>query len=528
MPPALQGQPHSGDAMPPPFGVIDIGATAIRLMLAQVNADGTVTHLESLQQAISLGKDSFATGYISPATIEQCVKCLGNFRQVLAEYQIPLRRGHLRAVATSAVSSASNRDTLIDRIYIATGIEVEPVDEAEIIRFTYLSLLPFESTPVLAAEADNLVIEVGGGSTEVLALHQKRFQFIRGYQLGSLRLRQQLEEYNAPALKLRELMESQISRTVQDIRRSLREPEHFHVIAMGGDARFAASLLKPGWESQGWGTLSVTKLETLTHEILRLSVDDLVRTYHLNYPEAETLGPALLIYLRLAQILEQKSIFVTTATMRDGVLAEMSTQDVGTERLRPQVLQSVMTLARKYQVDQQHADTVRRLSQKLFRALQTEHNLSPKFELLLTAAAVLHDIGNFVAISGHHKHSMYLVRNSDIFGLSPADVDMVALCCRYHRRALPRPSHPVFSSLDRDQRINLVKMAAILRVADALDRGHNRRITDVDVRIAPDKVVLQVRNVTDLTLEQLALAHKGDLFEQVYGKTVVLQIQKDR
>jgi len=257
--------------------------------------------------------------------------------------------------------------------------------------------------------------------------------------------------------------------------------------------------------------------------ILEQSVDQLVARYHITFPEAESLGTALLTHLYIARTLEQKEFLVARATMRDGLLIEALAPQAWTKQVEQQVIQSALDLGRKFHFDEGHGTHVAVLCKTLFHALEAEHQLDPRFELILYVAALLHEVGLFVGNTSHHKHSMYLIRNSELFGLGRKDVLLVALVARYHRRASPRRSHEGYGELDRPDRIAVAKMAAILRLADALDRSHHQHIRNLKCMVVDDKVVVQVPHVSDLTLEGLALKEKGSLFNEIYGKSVSLQ-----
>jgi exopolyphosphatase/guanosine-5'-triphosphate,3'-diphosphate pyrophosphatase len=188
-----------------------------------------------------------------------------------------------------------------------------------------------------------------------------------------------------------------------------------------------------------------------------------------------------------------------------------------TKEFTDQVVHSALALGTKYAFDERHGRQVANLCLQFFRELQPEHMLSPRYELLLHVAALLHEIGLFVNNRSHHKHSMYLIMNSDLFGLSHHDMLMIAMVARYHRRATPQPYHEGFSTLDRDDRLAVSKMAAILRVADALDRNHMQQVRDLRFTREAGISWCGVRDVEDLTLERLALKEKGSMFEEIYG-----------
>jgi len=502
--------------------VIDIGSTSIRMAIAEIQSNGQVQTLESLQQAVSLGKDSFTRGYIDAEATDECVAVLRSFQEILQQYRIN-DENQIRAVATSAVREASNRDAFLDRIYVATGINVDVIDEAETNRITYLAVRGLLNREPSLNQGETLIVEVGGGNTEALLLKQGQVTYSHTYHLGSLRLREMLEDYRAPVVELPEIMKIHIDRAVDQIRRRLSLKGAIKMLALGGDIRFACSRLLSDWGPKALARLSLPDLDRLSREILSRSVDDLVRRYHLSYPDAETLGPALLIYVRLARAFRLRQIFVGSGTLRDGLMWEMAIREAWTEEFHEQIVHSALQIGRKYSFDEPHALHVAELCRKMFAALRREHRLAPRFETILIVAALLHDIGLFISNRSHHKHSMYLILNSDMFGLGARDLELVGMVARYHRRALPRSTHEGSANLDRHSRVAVSKMASILRLADALDSGHVQRIRNVEFTVEPGQFVITVGDEGNLMLERYALQQKASMFEQVYGMSVILR-----
>jgi exopolyphosphatase / guanosine-5'-triphosphate,3'-diphosphate pyrophosphatase len=518
-PPTEEIQPKPEPARP--VAVIDIGTSSVRMAIAQIGPNGSVRTLETLQQPVSLGKDTFTRGVVGKSTIEECVATLRSFRQVLQQYGVTDSR-QIRAVATSAVREAANREALLDRVFMATGIDVDVIDEAEVNRYTYLSVQPMLASDPALRDGRTLVVEIGGGSTQLLLVQNGRVLFSHTYRLGSLRLRETIEESKAPATRRLQIMEDYVRRTLMQILDNVPEGGSASMVVLGGDARFAAQILRPGKPAAGLTPCSVAALLRHANGILQDSVDNLVLKHHLSFPDAETLGPALLAYARLAQGFKLKQILIGQTTLRDGILAEMATRGGWLAEFTQQIVLSAIECGKRYAFDQPHAERVAGLARQLFGALRAEHNLSDRHELILTIAAILHDIGLYVSNRSHHKHSMYLIQNSDLFGLGARDKVLAALVARYHRRAPPRPTHEGYATLGREERIVVSKLAAILRVADCLERGGGR-IQRVEFAVEKNRLVITAQNVSDLTLEQFALQTKGQMFEQVYGMDVLLR-----
>lgn len=509
-------------AAPRPVAVIDVGTTSIRMAIAEVDASGRVRTLETLSQGVSLGKDTFTKGEIGKQTIEDCARVLRAYRRKLEEYGIR-HADQVRVVATSAVREALNQLAFVDRIYIATGLNVQPMDEAEVHRVTYRSIQPLLAAESRFAEATTIICEVGGGSTELLVVERGNVKYSHSYRLGSLRLRQTLQGLRASHSRLREIMELEIQQALDDLLHHVPPDQRVELLTLGGDMRFAARQVLSDWEPDTLAIIPVHRLSRLADSVLALSEEAVVRRYNLTLPEAETLGPALLIYLRLAQILSLEEVAVSVANLRDGLMREMGDQTIWTEDFRNQIIRSALELGRKYQFDEPHALHVADLSRALFSALREEHGLDARSELILYVAALLHEIGAFVSHTSLHKHSMYLIMNSDLFGLSRSDVLLVGLVARYHRRASPKPMHPGFATLTRDQRVAVSKMAAILRIAKALDATRSQRVRQVSCRRKGRRLILFVPGVDDLSVEQLAVNQCRSLFDQIYGLQVTLR-----
>jgi exopolyphosphatase/guanosine-5'-triphosphate,3'-diphosphate pyrophosphatase len=502
--------------------VIDMGATAIRMDIAEIEKGGRVHRLESLRKSVPLGKDTFTKGRIDQDTIGQCIAVLKGFQAVMNEYGI-VEAGQILAVATSSVREAANADSFRDRVYVATGINLKVVDEAEQIRLTFLAAQEvFAIKPDLIA-ADVLFAEVGGGSTELFLLRKGQVGFSNSYELGTLRMRETLETYLTPSERVRRILGQHIGRTAETMKRDVPPVPSPVLVAMSGDARFAASRISPKWPDEPLLILDFKTFSGFADKVIPLSAERLVSRFKVSYEEAETIGPGLFAYLILCRTFKVETILIPKTTFRDGLLREVASERSWSDAFAEEVVRQASILGQKYAVEEKHARFVADLSVLLFRAIQRQFHLDPRHELLLRIAALLHEIGGFISNRSHHKHSMYLIQNSGLFGLSREDVAIIALIARYHRRALPALSHPEYAALDRDSRITVLKNAAILRVADALDRNHLQQATNPAIALSKNELVITIDGAEDLTLERLALKEKGPLFEDVYGLKIILR-----
>lgn len=502
--------------------VIDIGATSVRMEIAQISVGGAILPLTRLVQAVDLGKDAFSSRRFQRGTIEQTVSVLRSYQQVLREFGIDSMED-VRVVATSAVREAVNRLQFLDRVYIATGLQVDTIDEAEVNRITYMGIQPhLERNPKLAS-SKAVVVEVGGGSTELLVVRSGNVLASETYRLGAMRLAQSLEHLGAPLSKRRAIMENQIGRTVSQIQEAVRVDMEISILAIGGDVRFAADHILPDWDGHTLAEVPLEDLKRLTDEVVQCDQDQIVRRYGVSFAEAETLAPALLTYVMLAEAFGSERLYVSDTNLRDGLLHEMAVRESLTAEFRNQILRSAISLGRKFDFDETFARHTAELASKLFDSLRELHGLDQRFEVILHVAALLHEIGHAINDRSNHKHAMYIIRNSELFGLTQQDLLLTALLARYHRRAFPQPSHDGYATLDRDHRVVVCKLAAMLRIAIALNASRSGRIKELRCDQERERIVLHVPGVDDVSLELLAMRQNRGLFEDVFGKAILLR-----
>ena len=513
--------------------VIDIGSNSVRMVIAQVRPDGSVEVLERMQRPVRLGHSSFLNGRLSQQTINAAIAILRDYRRIIDSYHVR----KVRAVATSAVREAANSDSFVDRAAIAADIDIEIIEGAEESRLTVSAVREDLKGVFDINKGPALIVEIGGGSGLVTVLENGVIASSESYNLGSIRLQELLGTSQEPPERAVDLLRHHIDNVVAVMRRTMPIQGVDHFVAIGGDARFAAQQIgKPandlaGKPSNGAADVflvTARKFNNFVRECSLHSAEELARTYGLPFANAETVVPALLAYQALLQASRGKQMIVSSVSMRDGLLLDMARYVTGREdpALAESIIQSAEAVGERYRYDEKHAHQVSALAVRLFDELKPEHRLAPRYRLLLQVAGLLHEIGGYVSSRAHHKHSGYLIANSSIFGMRRDEIEICAQVARYHRRSPPRPSHREYLMLTREQRVVVSKLAAILRVADALDRGHAQQVTDFVIERRADELLVYISGATDLSLERRAIARKGDLFEEAYGLRV--NVEEDR
>lgn len=503
------------------MAAIDIGSSAIRMDIAEVYSNGTIRVLDSLKKGVQLGRDAFTEGHLSQETIRAACEALRDFKKVMDTYGV----ARYRAVATSAVRESSNSETFLDRLLMITGLDVAVIDGPEENRLTLSAVMDSIREEPDLGEAKSILVEVGGGSTDIAVISGGELQQSGTFALGSIRLRAQMSTGTTKPEQQVRLLKRQIASLVTNIKRETEIRDAVHCIALGGDVRFAVRQLKPDDPSSRLSSISQEAFAEFVDSLSRLTIDELVQKYSISYLDAETLAPALLTYLQILKETKAREVIISDANIRAGILHDLAPAEPEKrhKRLATQILSAARSLGRKYHYDENHAERVRDLSVHLFDEIKTEQRMNDNHKLYLEVAALLHDIGLFVSSRSHHKHSLYLILSSELFGLRKREMELIANIARYHRRALPQRSHTSYVSLDRDERMIVSKLAAILRVANALDKDHLQKSVDLKISREGDQIVLTAQNVSEMAMGRIALAARSDFFTEIFGKKVILR-----
>ena len=516
----------------PRFAAIDVGSNAMRLRIVEASAPshgpkaqlallpdrdavGPWRDLVTLRAPVRLGAEVFLSGRLAPASIGQACETLRSFKAEMDRTEVDA----YRAVATSAVREAKNGATLVERARREAGIALEAIEGIEEARLIQLAV-----TRRLALDDKRaLLVDVGGGSTELTLVHKGETDFTMSLPLGTVRM---LEAYLKGAKivdRARErLLEEAIDRALNEAVPQLGSVDV--VVGTGGNIETLFELC-PAKGTQR--AIDLPAARSLFKKMCAMSNTERREQFQLRPDRADTIVPATAIFLRLAKRFELGAILAPGVGLAAGILEEIVDKffhvwDAGIEAER--ILETCLRLGRRFHFDEAHARHVTRFAMQLFDDLLSVHAFGERDRLLLRTAAMLHDIGDYVHYSGHHKHSQYLIQHADIMGITPEERAIVANIARYHRKGPPDPSHPGYRDLSKEARGKVRGLAAILRIADALDREHRQKIESVRAAVdrGAGRVTLFLRGTDDRELEEWTVGAKASLWRDEYDLDVTI------
>jgi len=493
---------------------IDIGSNAIRFMAAEFLNPSRYIVLESERAPVRLGTGTFANGRLSTAGTKAALQALARFKERLRILSIE----HYRVIATSAVRESANSSKFVHYVHGHLGMPLEIVSGSEETQLVYRSLgplIPLGKDPWLLAN-------LGGGSLEAALVNKTGVLTSETHTIGAVRL---LEEFASSAGNPRQLVRL-MQEYVATLRLSLEKINRplAGFIATGGNIEELAKMAGAPQKTHGMRLLSRASLRRLLEELPRLSIKQRMLRWGINQDRADVIVPAAVVYDHLCALSGQKNMLIPYTGTKEGILFDLvdslTLNSAYTRRKDKQLMNLTVSLGRRYHFDEAHARQVCKLALALFEQLQRLHGLAPEDHRILMTGALLHDIGGYISYKKHHKHSLYLIAQSELPGLNADEMLMAANVARYHRKNTPRPGHEQFVRLTKSQRQRVVKLASLVRIADALDRDHAQTVKSLEVSVRSPYLNVKISGNRLRNLEHWALQRKAQLFTDLFGLRV--------
>ena len=499
------------------IAAIDVGSNSIRQIVADVSGAGAIQVVDEMKAAPRLGAGLEAAGALLPESIDRAVEAIARMATLARQ----LGADRIEAVATSAVRDAGNASEFVDRVREETGLRLRVLDGEEEARLCFRSAVAHFELGV----GRTVVMDIGGGSLELALSAEGIIERLASLPLGALRLSERyLRDGTRKGLK-------RLRREVRDAIRGhlpVRDWRGAQLIGSGGTFTNLAGLhlARQGiFTARNVHAAQIPRVEVeRTLELLAaMSPEERRALPGLNPERADIIVAGIAVAAEVMARIEARTLMVSRYGIREGLLLDAARvapvlADPGEARER-----SVREFAERCHYEPQHAEQVRRLALRLFDSLGTRLGCTPDDRQVLADAALLHDVGYHISYDRHHKHSYHLIVHAELLGVPPTEQVLVANVARYHRGAVPKKKHRNYGSLDRTLRRRVRRLAALLRIADGLDRGHANGVAQVRVRWT--QRAIRITPVTadprhPLRLETWGAHRKSGLLAEVAGAPV--------
>jgi exopolyphosphatase/guanosine-5'-triphosphate,3'-diphosphate pyrophosphatase len=506
------------------YAAIDIGSNSIRMLAAEVDANGKILPLAAERQVVRLGTSVFREGRLNEATMN--LAC-----EVLTGMAASYRRQDVlavRVVGTAALRDASNQPEFLARASTIVGSPVEVISGLEEARLVHLGVQSLWRHP----KQRLLVADIGGGSTELILSENGHIVESFSKPLGAVRLTEMFLKSD-PAdphelLRMQKYIQERIAGPVTRFGAA-------KIDRMIATSSTAAALVCAVNRVRRSKRDLADRLPATSAQIRRLyyqvSTADLAgrRTITGIGPKrAEIIVAGVAVLDQIVEGFRLPRLYYSTAGVREGIIADLAHKKVGLAqaRLDADRRRVVSALSRRYALSAPHVRKVAQFTGILFEQLRGLHGLPAVQGQLLEAAAYLYNIGHWVNESRHHKHSLYLVANSDLAGFSDWERLVIANLARYHRKSMPQLTHPEFQALDPESRRAVVLLAPLLRIAVALDQSQDQRVENVHVETLDKAVELHLESALDVDVERWHAEQVAAVFRETYGLPLVIRTKR--
>jgi len=505
----------------------------VRLKIATVQQHRLKT-LHEDREVVRLGESVFQTGMISPDAMANTIRALKRFQKAVQMHVAD----KVRVVATSAMRDARNGAAFTAWVKSATGWQVEVISGLEEGRLIHLGVVSLEP----GAKARCLLIDLGGGSCEVTLSDQGRMKEMVSLPLGAVRLQQEFLHADPPTKEEIARLKQFIDRELKKAERKLGTPRVSLVIATSGTA---AALTEAGvalTKKMAVRKAMPKRFErlrptTATADSVRLLVDKLTKMSNVQRASIPGIGPkrseiiigGAMVYAHLMERMELKSFRYSPLGLRDGMLEQMLAEsDLRAsvhKKMESERWAGVLEVCRRYGVDQKKMDPVREHVVQLFDELARVHELPPEYRVWLESAAMMQDVGKYMNHQGHHRHTQYIIANSEIFGFSPEQRLLVSAIARYLGKSRPDAMDRVMRTVPVEEHSNVTRAVVLLRLAAALNQDRASAVVRMKPSVYPKRVVLDlVPGRGGAELEAWSLKKEADYFREVFERDLVVEV----
>jgi len=506
------------------FLVVDVGSNAMRLQIAAVDHPKHYRILEQDRQPVRLGRDVFKTGKLNPAAVEAALRVLQDFKALGDRYHVKA----IKAVGTSALRAASDARSFMRKAH-KTGIPLEVVSEEEEARLISLGIM----TGLRFHLPLGLFLDIGGGSIELAVANTTNIFCLFSLPLGAVRLTEEFITADSPRHKELRNLRQYVQHKLGPVVRRIEKEKFTMAFGSGGTITALAETDTRVAGDAKAGSLSIlrrSRLKALLEVLIRLPLTERASMISGDPKRADIIVAGGLALHEVMSAMGLDYLFVSRRGLRDGLMVDLLQRYyAANETWHPDAdrAESLEQVCQKYLYDAPHAQHVSQLALNLFYQLHDLHQLPEKYSGILHAAAVLHDIGLFVAHPKHHKHSYYLIKSSGMNSFNKLDLDLIANIARYHRKAHPSQKHLAFSQLTpRNQQV-VRKLSAILRVADALDYKHDQSVKTLNCAMNKSRSLMISGSSTVALKDQVQWAlKKGELMQEVFNVNLSIQRAK--
>lgn len=501
--------------------VIEIGTNNVRMRVSQLSK-GAVSELDFLEYPVRVGHDVFETGVISFESLRELSDALNKFSSALLSYNIQKPR----VISCTALREAKNRSLAVDQLRVRNDMDITVLEDSQEKAYIYSEIVTKLKGAEFLNQGNSVIAYVGSGSIGVAVYDGSKTVYFQNVSMGALKLHDILQGMHNASEDFHTLIEEYLDTTLNRI--SVSGFQVDHLVLTGAQIELAAKLCGAKHTGNAY-EFNVSRLSEIYSSLKMLTPDNIGQRYGITENEAAILYTAFAIYHAMLRFCPNaKTIYAPTVDISEAVVRCMLSPKADAERAafcKKSAVACAETTAARFGCDLFHFRYIRDTSCRIFDKMKGVHGLDSSKRLILELASILHSCGSFVSVRQHNKCTFDLIKGMDLFGLSEADVLETAFVAGSISDNLSIEENPDFARLDKSEKLVISKLAAIFRMANALDKSHREKLRDLRVSVEEDRVLFKAGASGDTMLEQWAFAESAQYFKDVFGLSPELSIK---
>lgn len=508
------------------FAAIDVGSFELELGIYEISAKNGIREIDHLRHVIVLGEDTYNNGKISYGLVNEMCQVLEKFTEVMKAYKVEA----CRAVATSAMREAKNRQIILEQIRVRTGIQVEIISNSEQRFLIYKAIAAIGDEFGKIIQKGTAIVDLGFGSLQVSLFDKDSLVTTQNLRLGALRIREMIGHLQTNTEIAGSVMEEIVDNELHTFKKMyLKDRDTKNLIAIGESVLYMSKRLISG---DGMGSRHISREEYLefSKKLMAMSVEQIEEYFEISTEYASVLLPSVIIYKRLLEITGAEMVWIPGVRLCDGVAAEYgekTKQFKFKHDFNEDILVTSRNMAKRYRCHTSHTMAMEKLVLQIFDSMRKYHGLGSRQRLLLQISAILHACGKYISMRSPSDCAYNIIMATEIIGLSHLEREIIANVVQYNIATFHYSQVQTSDENFKNEDIIIIaKLTAILRLANSLDRSHKQKLMDSKIVVKDGELVITTGYDGDLTLEQFSFKQKAEFFEEIFGIRPVFKQRK--
>jgi exopolyphosphatase/guanosine-5'-triphosphate,3'-diphosphate pyrophosphatase len=497
------------------LAAIDIGTNSIHMVIVRVGEHRIFEIIDREKEMVQLGKGSLMRGRLTQEAIDRGLAALKTFRQIADSHKVD----QIICTATSAVRESSNGQEFVRLVKQETGIDIRILSGTEEARMIMLAVRDVVDLKNQRA----LVVDIGGGSMELIVADARNIFLATSIKSGVIRLSERFMNSDPPSSKNLKALKKWLERKLDPLSRKIQDLRPQIAIGTSGTMLALGELIKQNIKTKKTkerDVMMIEEVEEINEKLQKATLQERLKMPGMDAKRAEQIVAGGMLIETMMEKCRVNEIVLCDRALREGLIADhlIKLNPAVPAKIQARELRSksVLNLLHRWEIDLGHANHSAQLALQLYDALAPYHKYGPHVRELMEYTALLHDIGRVISYPRHQRHGWYIVRQSNLIGFKPDEIDIIAAAIAYHRGKKPRKKDVYMANLRRKDRRIVKLLTSILRVADGMDRQHNQSICRIEARReGPNHLAIMLYSTQPALIPLRAAVERSDLLQKI-------------